>query len=657
MKTEQIPNEVFLILWSVASKATGPARSAAMTVLGMAASADPSIVDSTSRLRHLHQAGFGDYVERTRDWRTVRAACAALKKIGRVQDSADEQEAEAKVIVVGDIIESLATVVRGDWLSDEVDDTKRWCCAAEQAVDAIFKISSAPDKVVKDVVSCMHHTTFESVMEEDIDSPLPLARFFFVLGHVAMNLLLYTEDITRVLKRANASKAVAKQEVADTAKRAKSGKLEEGGSSDDEIEKELGVAQEAEALTEQMMDDIAEQEIVGRGLLGVFGPLLLRVVANENNAFGDVFLQQTATLALCKFMCISNAFCTKNLPLLLTAMQKNQDFDTTLRANTVISLGDIAFRFPNTFEPYTPRLYCCLRDDSDRVKRHGMMVLTHLILNDMIKVKGNVCEVAMLIVSDDSTLSDMSRLLFNELSKRSNNPVYNLIPDVVSQLSVDDKVKRQEFKTIMQFLLQFITKEKQSDMLVDKLIKRFETASSIGVKRDLAFCIAQLKVTEKSIKIMNDTFKFYKSALFDDDVFGAFMAVLKKGKSFASPAMKELLDELDKKLTEENSSGMANYSAANKAQKAKEKAAKRVRKNDDKRKRRAMKKEESSEEEDEFGEDDFIEFNPNAKKDKENVEKEDNVEGDASGGVFGDLGKEKKKGGAYGRSSGRRGKV
>lgn len=54
---ETIPNEVFLILWSVASKATGPARSAAMLVLSMASSADASIVDSSSRLRHLCESG------------------------------------------------------------------------------------------------------------------------------------------------------------------------------------------------------------------------------------------------------------------------------------------------------------------------------------------------------------------------------------------------------------------------------------------------------------------------------------------------------------------------------------------------------------------------------------------------------------------------
>jgi len=79
----------------------------------------------------------------------------------------------------------------------------------------------------------------------------------------------------------------------------------------------------------------------------------------------------------------------------------NKSTDTTLRANVVVALGDLAFRFPNAFEPYTPRLYACLHDPSNRVKRHTLMVLTHLIPNDMIKVKGQVCEIAMCIVSEE----------------------------------------------------------------------------------------------------------------------------------------------------------------------------------------------------------------------------------------------------------------
>ena len=74
VKTESIPSEVFLILWSVASKATGPPRAAAMLVLSMGASTDSSIVDSSSRLKHLMESGLGDHADRGPAGRPVAAA-------------------------------------------------------------------------------------------------------------------------------------------------------------------------------------------------------------------------------------------------------------------------------------------------------------------------------------------------------------------------------------------------------------------------------------------------------------------------------------------------------------------------------------------------------------------------------------------------------
>ena len=61
-----------------------------------------------------------------------------------------------------------------------------------------------------------------------------------------------------------------------------------------------------------------------------------------------------------------------------------------IRANMIIAAGDLSFRFPNILEPWTPRMYACLRDDSSLVRSNTVTVLTHLILNDMIKIKGQV---------------------------------------------------------------------------------------------------------------------------------------------------------------------------------------------------------------------------------------------------------------------------
>ena len=64
------------------------------------------------------------------------------------------------------------------------------------------------------------------------------------------------------------------------------------------------------------------------------------------------------------------------LQLLFTILQ--HDSSPTIRANIVIALGDLAFRFPNEVEPWSPHFYAKLQDDDLTVRKHTLMVLTHL---------------------------------------------------------------------------------------------------------------------------------------------------------------------------------------------------------------------------------------------------------------------------------------
>ena len=46
----------------------------------------------------------------------------------------------------------------------------------------------------------------------------------------------------------------------------------------------------------------------------------------------------------------------------------------------------MAFRFPNLLEPWNDHMYSCLQDHDVNVRKNMLMVMTHLVLNDMIKV-------------------------------------------------------------------------------------------------------------------------------------------------------------------------------------------------------------------------------------------------------------------------------
>lgn len=565
VRDENIPADVFLILWGVASRGSQEATraSSAMQLISMAAGAGDKgrvIVDGKSRLKLLLDSCLGDYTEERKDWKLARAAACALQKVER----AVVDEGEAKWLVLERIMDRLAAVCRGDWCNDDnLQDTLEWFSASEEAIKALFVLSPFPEMSCREIVSGMYMLTFNNGRDSECNS-LRLARFFHVLGGIVLNLLCYTEALSSGVRQANAKKNLQKQIEAD-AKKAQKKKSSKDSDSEDELEANEAAALEAE--TERQMAEITETEILGTGMVAAFVPLLVKVVGNEGGRFHSEILQQASMLALCKFMCVSASFCEKHLPLVFSALSKAPKEDTTMRANTVVALGDLAFRYPNEVEPYTPHLYACLRDSSTKVRRHTLMVLTHLILNDMVKVKGQVCEIALCLQDEDCRIKDMAGLLFHSLANRSNNPIYNLLPDVVSQLG-QRQISQDSFRSIMMFLLGFIKKEKQSTMLTEKLVQRMGKATQLSQKADLVFCVGCLKHSDKSIKILMDSFKLYQDALHDEDVKKNLLSIISKSKKGAKNEQRDRLEEFEQKVLECADQGKENEATDAKAARA-----------------------------------------------------------------------------------------
>ena len=77
-----------------------------------------------------------------------------------------------------------------------------------------------------------------------------------------------------------------------------------------------------------------------------------------------------------------------NIHLLISILSSPSE-PPSVRSNIIISIGDLCFRFPNLVEPYTDYIYKTLRDKDIRVRKNALLVLTHLILHDMIKVNSS----------------------------------------------------------------------------------------------------------------------------------------------------------------------------------------------------------------------------------------------------------------------------
>ena len=135
----------------------------------------------------------------------------------------------------------------------------------------------------------------------------------------------------------------------------------------------------------EAMAHIREREILfsSNALLSNFGPLASEICSN-NTTYKDRNLQAVATVCMAKLMCVSSEYCEKNLPLLITILERSMDPVT--RSNVVIALGDMAVCFNNLIDENTDFLYRRLSDKDDSVKRTCLMTLTFLILAGQVKV-------------------------------------------------------------------------------------------------------------------------------------------------------------------------------------------------------------------------------------------------------------------------------
>lgn len=242
-------------------------------------------------------------------------------------------------------------------------------------------------------------------------------------------------------------------------------------------------------------------------------------------------------------------YCEQNLPILFS-MLANKANESEIRSNIVIALGDLVYRFPNKLEPWTKHVYQVLEDRDTKVRKHGLMVLSHLILNDMLKVKGHVSSITRLLLDSDKRTASFAELFYHELSRKTATTVYNLIPDILSNLSNDASLEEEGFRHIMQHILGFIQRDKQTDGLVDKLCHRFDSRGESRINCNIAFCMSQLNVTEKGLKRLLENFKNYKHVFENEEVVSHFQVILAKARKIVANKqnLKAAADDLEQKI-------------------------------------------------------------------------------------------------------------
>ncbi|KAF0990824.1 hypothetical protein HZS_6693, partial [Henneguya salminicola] len=486
----------------------------AITILGMIAKGQPSLI--TQNLEIITHSAFSKDTSIKLALASSYALLIYSNALRKNSDQVYKHKMENNNILFKKII---------SYISDKFDDSSSlWSPLFELSIKLIISFSNRPLILLTDISKeLLNKIDFKIQDHEACSSDIrQIGRILHAISHIAVSILFLLEgdfliEIKRrsqVVQRMSSTKTTINSSILNTS------------TTNADHEEEINVGGATADDTEvDLVKDLCEHEIL-----------------HEENVFSSF------------------------IPLIHHIIDKNASYPVDLvvseheniRLNTVILIGDIIQRFPNLIEPWMPNMFSTYFFIYNHllVRKAVLAVLSSLILNDMVKVKGHISELVLCIEDPDPVISARTRLFFHELS-RKDNVIYNILPDVISRLSdARSTLDRNLFEKVMKFLLKFLQKEKQCESLVDKLCHRFSLVKNSSEVLDIVFCLSQLNMGERSFKKLIENFLFYKDKVYDDQVYDSFIVVVSKFKKSSRDEIKNIVEEFEKRLSEAHCRGL-----------------------------------------------------------------------------------------------------
>ncbi|KAK2844733.1 hypothetical protein Q5P01_011392 [Channa striata] len=516
-----LQSTVVQVLWERFTgkrETSGLHRRAAVLLLGMAARAEREVV--LSNLDTLCSVALGEKV--TEDFLLARDTVITICSI---TDHVRQSKA-APFRLPQD--HQLFTCLTQAVAEGVVMEDPYWQSFMEQAIRLIYFLAESPDQLcsrllqrsarllldqtaecgeVNRDVGQMQDGSQESNEQGEQVNCVCLAQLLALCGSVAFWQVSHLErSVSAELRRRRGETEEREEKEKDPTSKAKQAANESA------MEEDLGlIGASAEDTEAELIRKICETELLAEdNLLSAFLPLLVKVCSSPGR-YSHPQLTTAACLALSQYMMISPLACEENIRLMFTVLERSAL--PVVRANTIIALGDLTVRFPNILEPWTQNLYARLSDEVPSVRQTAVTVLTQLVLKDVLKVKGQVSEVAVLLIDPEPHITSLALNFFNELATKD-NAIYNLLPDIISRLSDPERgMSSEDFNTIMKQLFSYITKERQTESLVEKLCQRFRTARTERQWCDLATSLSLLSMCERGFKRLQECWECYSDKL------------------------------------------------------------------------------------------------------------------------------------------------
>lgn len=411
-----------------------------------------------------------------------------------------------------------------------------WIPAIQASIDVLFQICAQPVATMETIV--------KKIVAECSSSSksLTLAKLIFIIGHLALKADIQLARLQQ--QHQQASKAFEKK-----SKATDSASIEEHVSS---------------ATFEESIADfytlIRERELLfaSDALLAPFRELVVWIINHPQRFSPNSLLYSMSALSLAKLMATSEEFCKQQMPKFLELLTGNT-VNERIQSNLIVAFGDFTTSFPSLMDEHIVVLYERLLDHSIRVRINSLLVLSWLILNGMIKVKGQLHLITLCFLDSDPKIAHLSQTFFQDLGTKDPNAIYNAIPDLISNLSSHFDSRQEEFIQIMRQVFALLKREKQIDNVIVKILARLNGCMQEKVAANLFACLSLLfgtgeaKVLERIIEsyptVFADKLWFLQQGLVE------LIAKAKKTESLVALASQlELLMNTEAKTVEPESS-------------------------------------------------------------------------------------------------------
>ncbi|OQV13474.1 putative Condensin complex subunit 1 [Hypsibius exemplaris] len=254
-----------------------------------------------------------------------------------------------------------------------------------------------------------------------------------------------------------------------------------------------------------------------------------------------------AFMALIRLMLIHETYCQRHLKKLLKVLETTESL--ALRKALLIGFSDIAVRFVNLVQPHTDVFTRQLSHADPTIRYHALMAFVRIIVNDLVKVREQHCDIAVMICDPDDEVASVTKGFFKD--KVPPQGVMNIVSQMLNRDDLHKKLDAEKMQAVMRYLIELIGKNAtQIDALVNFFFKALDTSQSVETRRTASYCLSLIapNITEKLLLWIRESVFALKEATKDEITLEYLVKAFEALRRKLPEDKKHIAEEIMKKL-------------------------------------------------------------------------------------------------------------